>query len=580
MVTIPTLLQAAIDRLMGYNTGAYDPDTNPLGFDEDGHRVNQMQQGKDHAAMVDFVVELADGMEEDLATAEQAVEDAEAARDATQVHRAAAEGAAGTAASHLAEAVSRANAADALAASLGMPAIGPGDIGKYVRVNDAGTAFELVDEFGIIDPTNVSPADAATGVAGAELTLEATLFVSGEGRVQGGRQFQIDTAAGDFAAPVHDSGVVAGAGNTYAVPNNALGFGVQYKWRVRYQDELGFWSNWSAPTTFTTRVVNVIGVAVQTLQKTHTRIDLAGNTLSGTQYNAGGSFYDGHGAFNLTEVTVDGQAMIRVPAMWYKRAVIASGPHAGKTGWWIADGPYPGFERHPAFMKMGQPIDQFWMGKYIGKHSTAAVNDITTRLQSISGGTVASSDGPRLVQVAKARNENGQSGWMAMSVYQLAVIQMLFMTEFASTDANTAIPSRIYRGITDLWLVGTPANAHTLIDGLQLFEKTAAAPYVYAVQMWDRQGFEVYQRFEVTHEFPGTTGQAVSLRTDVVNGLDMKDAFIPLERASGTAGTFSGNTPQFPLTLAAPLGITNSGANGGLWGMSTASTATARLTKV
>lgn len=315
--------------------------------------------------------------------------------------------------------------------------------------------------------------------------------------------------------------------------------------------------------------INIIGVAVQSGATTHNRIDAGGNTLFGSQYNFGGDYYNQHGAFALTDEVIDSQNMVRVPAMWYRRATLSSGPNSGKEAWWVADGPAPGFVLHPAFMKGGNPISHFWIGKYQG------VNDGSTKLGSF-GGT------PPLVNLnigqfqsrAAARNVGGQSGWMLWSIYHLAAIQMLAMIETASTDSQAAIgqgrvsqsnaanvdasdvAQATYRGVVGLW-----GNVYQFIDGL----KTVFGN----INLWDRVGNKGWIASGQSRNLNAATQTAMIGSSGV--SYDFKDVFVPDAVAlSGGAwrdyANFSTSSEYFPVTG----GRWNDGANAGLWCLSCA----------
>lgn len=99
-------------------------------------------------------------------------------------------------------------------------------------------------------PVNAEPADAATDIQEAP-TLMGSSYVSLAGAVQYAMQAQVADAVDGFDAPVLDSGDRP-AGSGYSISKDILAVGTQYFWRIRYQDEHGFWSDWSAPTSFTT----------------------------------------------------------------------------------------------------------------------------------------------------------------------------------------------------------------------------------------------------------------------------------------------------------------------------------------
>jgi hypothetical protein len=312
--------------------------------------------------------------------------------------------------------------------------------------------------------------------------------------------------------------------------------------------------------------VDIIGVAVQSGAATHTRIDVDGNTLSGAQYDLGGSYYDTHGAFAFADEIIDGQDMVKIPAMYYRRAPITSGVHSGKEGWWVTDSPAEGFVLHPAFMKGGSPIDHFWIGKYQG------VNDGGTKLGSFGGTTpLVSLNISQFKSRADARNVGGQSGWMMWSYYQLAVIQMLAMIETASTDSQAAIgqgrvtqsnaanvdasdvAQATYRGVVGLW-----GNVEQLIDGLSYANTT--------VNLWDRLGNKGWVSTALnTKPAPGFP---VAMNDSSGAGFDFRDVFFAV--ATNTAegsGTWRDLQALNSTSnrVASVSGRWNTGANGGLW---------------
>lgn len=312
--------------------------------------------------------------------------------------------------------------------------------------------------------------------------------------------------------------------------------------------------------------INIIGVAVEAGQTTHNRIDVGGNTLSGSQYNFGGAYYSQHGAFALADETIDGQNMVRVPAMWYRRATISSGPNSGKEAWWVADGPAPGFVLHPAFMKGGNPIPHFWIGKYQG------VNDGGTKLGSFGGTTpLVNLNIGQFQGRAAARNVGGQSGWMTWSYYQLAVIQMLAMIETGSTDSQAAIGqgrvSQIsaanvnasdvaqasYRGVVGLW-----GNVYQFIDGLKYVSSV--------VNLWDRGGNKGWVSTGLSSK--PVNGYPITVNGTSGVGFDFRDIFFSLTStttaASGTwrdyqSVNYTGDT--FPI----PGGYWGDNELAGLW---------------
>jgi hypothetical protein len=102
----------------------------------------------------------------------------------------------------------------------------------------------------VFTPTNVSPANAATGILETP-TLEGSAYLSLYGKAQKSSQWQISTVS-DFANTVYDSGEVVAVGVTHTVPAGNLSVSQLYYWRTRYRDTDDAFSEFSTATTFTT----------------------------------------------------------------------------------------------------------------------------------------------------------------------------------------------------------------------------------------------------------------------------------------------------------------------------------------
>ena len=103
-------------------------------------------------------------------------------------------------------------------------------------------------------PSNSTPADTATGVS-ITPTLTGSAFSDPNSDGHQNSQWQVDDNA-DFSSITYDSGTVSDL-LSHTV-GSALGEGVVYNWRVRYQDDKGAWSSYSSGTSFTTnRMPNV-----------------------------------------------------------------------------------------------------------------------------------------------------------------------------------------------------------------------------------------------------------------------------------------------------------------------------------
>jgi hypothetical protein len=110
--------------------------------------------------------------------------------------------------------------------------------GSWSKVNPA---LEL-----IVTPTNVDPANAATGVSNTNPILEGSPYYHVYGKEKSNGQWQISNTS-NFSTTVVDA-VVSGNSVTYTT-SVTLPNGTHY-WRVRYQDSDGVWSNYSTATQF------------------------------------------------------------------------------------------------------------------------------------------------------------------------------------------------------------------------------------------------------------------------------------------------------------------------------------------
>ncbi|MGE5295165.1 MAG: GLUG motif-containing protein, partial [Solirubrobacterales bacterium] len=110
-------------------------------------------------------------------------------------------------------------------------------------------------------PVGQSPADGATDVS-LTPTLTSSPFSDLDlGDTHAATQWQIDDSE-DFATPVWDYRDVNSDKTSEAVPSGVLTYNTTYRWRVRYQDSKGGWSQWSAPMQFATITAPYVSISV------------------------------------------------------------------------------------------------------------------------------------------------------------------------------------------------------------------------------------------------------------------------------------------------------------------------------
>ncbi len=238
---------------------------------------------------------------------------------------------------------------------------------------------------------------------------------------------------------------------------------------------------------------------------------------------------------------IDGQIMVKVPAFAYKRGVAASGSNSGKKYLILApaDTTEPGFERHPAFMKDGQPIEHFWVGAYQACADPAA----STKLGSVADTVpLTNINQPGMRTRALARNTGAVSGFMMWSLYQFAAIQMLYLVEYADVDAQTVIGSgnssgggirkvdealvatSNYRGIIGLW-----GNVWQMLEGVRTDGSRKT-------EIWKRDGTQSYVTTPVVLPAASMTSGAYMTSMETSSGAEysFNDVFLP-DKMSGNA---------------------------------------------
>ncbi len=238
---------------------------------------------------------------------------------------------------------------------------------------------------------------------------------------------------------------------------------------------------------------------------------------------------------------IDGQTMVKIPAFAYKRGEALAGSNAGKKYLLLApaDTTEPGFERHPAFMKDGQPIDYFWVGAY----QACADPADTTKLGSVPGTMpFVSANNSTMITKAKARNNGSVSGFMMCSIYQWAAIQMLYLVEYADPDSQAVIgngnssnssgtvkkvdeltvATSYYRGIIGLW-----GNIWQRLDGIRTDANKKT-------EIWRRDGTQSY--VATPFVMPSVTWMYISqMETSNGSGYDFNDVWLPAKTSDNVS---------------------------------------------
>ncbi|WP_219061108.1 hypothetical protein [Pseudomonas sp. UMAB-08] len=432
------------------------------------------------------------------------------------------------------------------------------------------TTFTTAASFAYVAaPSITGPANNATDIP-EQPTLSCSAFAMVGGTdTHSASQFQVRAAAGSYTAPVFDSGTDTVNKLSIVVPAGKLlaGQSVYYA-RVRQQGATKGFGEWSTEVKFTTKsaFATIIGLALLTTgggSGTWSRID-----ENGAAKVTDAAFFSSHQTYGqIQDVTIDSQAMVKIPAFYVKSAAIASGVNAGKRAWWISDQPAAGFVLHPAFMEAGAPIAQFWVGKYQGTTDSA-------KLGSKAGLTpLVSIDFPTMQARATARNVSGVTGFALWNYYQLEAIQLLCAIEMGGADSqaligqgnvstsavqavdSTTVAQATWRGIVGLW-----GNVWQMVDGLQT---DASSKF----KIWDKSGNKSYITTNQTAPASGT--YPVTFSTDSGANHDLSVSFLP---ATGDATAGNGSTGdifyQNPNCVAYHGGYYGYGSSAGLFNLS------------
>lgn len=434
----------------------------------------------------------------------------------------------------------------------------------------AVTSFTTAASFAYVAaPTIVAPANNATEI-GETPTIQTGAFAVIEGEdTHASSQYRIRAAAGSWSAPLWDSGESASL-LSITVPADYLQAGQNvYYLQARHKGTARGWSEWSQEVKITTKqaFANVAGVAL--LQAggdggTWAYVDGDGNTVAAP----GTAYFNAHPVFGgMQDVTIDGQAMVRIPAFYLRRAVISGGANAGKEAWWISDQPLPGYRRHPAFRHAGADIEQIYVGKYQASMEGSKLASKPGVLPAVSRSLT------QFIADASARNASGVTGFMLWSVFHWSAIQWLYLVENATMNSQTKtgqgrvnassaanvdaadVAQATYRGIVGLW-----GNVWQWMDGL----KTVSG----VVNLWDQNGNKSWVSTKKRQAADGTIYPTTFMDGQGA-GWDLEDVFLgdtgPTSNSNATAPDYqymNSSGEYFPIvggywTYAADAGLWN-----------------------
>lgn len=260
----------------------------------------------------------------------------------------------------------------------------------------------------------------------------------------------------------------------------------------------------------------------------------------GGMVNASPVYFYNHPVYSgIVEEVIDGQYMVKIPKFYYKnenhRKIWISPTKVDDT-----------FKIHPAFMKDGHEIDQFWIGKYQGTNEGS--NKVGSQPGKLPWFGVSWTN---FKTYCANRNTGDQTGWMLASFHQWNAICMLFLIEYATTNAQAVlgrgrvdtskaantdaadVATATYRGI-----VGWYGNVWQCLDGIDVSS--------YKYRLWDEQGNKTLVDTGVNCPEFGrgwdatNSGYIIDMHTESGDSFDFGSVFIPKETSlTYSDGTYS-----------------------------------------
>jgi len=101
-------------------------------------------------------------------------------------------------------------------------------------------------------PGNISPGDRGFATSKQPTLISSVFSDPNEESAHAASHWQVSTTSNDYSSPIFDSGIDTSNLTSITITQTELKQNTTYYWRVKYQDDCGFWSRWSVETFFTT----------------------------------------------------------------------------------------------------------------------------------------------------------------------------------------------------------------------------------------------------------------------------------------------------------------------------------------
>lgn len=238
---------------------------------------------------------------------------------------------------------------------------------------------------------------------------------------------------------------------------------------------------------------------------------------------------------SFQSVTIDGEAMVKVPKFYVRVYTPESGKYAGMKCWEVSEDRIDdSFHLHPAFMRNGKELDCFYIGAY------SAYKKLSGNVAGSKANEDAWTDVGGLENARQyCANRGADEGWHLQTIYERSALQILALLEaghgdsqskYGAGNVNTSAAVKTgssnanFHGIHELW-----GNHWEIVDGIK-------GDGSGNISIWDNKGNQTY----VNTGLKPTTGNYI---VDVYNvsgeNYNLGDTFIPSAVAAENQSAFT-----------------------------------------
>lgn len=162
---------------------------------------------------------------------------------------------------------------------------------------------------------------------------------------------------------------------------------------------------------------------------------------------------------DISDVTVDGEAMVWIPKFYIQTGTYSSGDYNGCKYWKVSKFAKSGFRIHPAFVHNGVEKNGFYIGKYFAYNKGSNVPGSAAGKNAWTN--ISYDNAKAYIAARNTQGTGAKAGWHLKTIYEWAAIQLLCLIETGSPNVQTAIgfgssaaagnSNAKWRGICDMW---------------------------------------------------------------------------------------------------------------------------------